>query len=111
MLLRQQTTNVFIPRIASLNHASYIEGDVNALLNSRGLLARLFRPMFRLVTRSWHMLPLGSLFGLSFDTATEISLLGIAATEAAKDVPLSAIMVSPRCSPPAWRWSTRRMAC
>lgn len=74
---------------------SYVEQDFNALLNARGLLARLFRPMFRLVTRSWHMLPLGFLFGLGFDTATEISLLGIAATEAAQGVSLSAIMVFP----------------
>lgn len=74
---------------------AYVEEDFNTLLNSRGLLARLFRPMFRLVTRSWHMLPLGFLFGLGFDTATEISLLGIAATEAARGVSLSAIMVFP----------------
>jgi len=73
----------------------YVEEDFNQVLNARGLLARLFRPMFRLVTRSWHMLPLGFLFGLGFDTATEISLLGIAATEAAKGVSLSAIMVFP----------------
>ena len=74
---------------------AYVEEDFNTLLNSRGLLARLFRPMFRLVTRSWHMLPLGFLFGLGFDTATEIGLLGIAATQAAKGVSLSAIMVFP----------------
>jgi len=74
---------------------SYVEEDFNALLNARGLLARLFRPMFRLVTESWHMLPLGFLFGLGFDTATEVGLLGIAATEAAKGVSLSAIMVFP----------------
>jgi high-affinity nickel-transport protein len=47
-----------------------------------GLLARLLRPALRAVTRSWHMYPLGFLFGLGFDTATEIGLLGIAATEA-----------------------------
>ena len=74
---------------------AYVEEDFNQLLNQRGLLARLFRPMFRLVTQSWHMLPLGFLFGLGFDTATEISLLGIAATEAAKGVSLSSIMVFP----------------
>ncbi len=80
----------------SVRHGgAYVEEDFNQLLNSRGLLARLFRPMFRLVTRSWHMLPLGFLFGLGFDTATEISLLGIAATEAAKGVSLSATMVFP----------------
>ncbi len=74
---------------------SYVEEDFTQLMNSRGLLARLFRPMFRLVTRSWHMLPLGFLFGLGFDTATEISLLGIAATEAARGVSLASIMVFP----------------
>ena len=74
---------------------AYVEEDFNQVLNQRGLLARLFRPMFRLITRSWHMLPLGFLFGLGFDTATEISLLGIAATEAARGVSLSAIMVFP----------------
>ena len=47
-----------------------------------GLLARLLRPALRAVTRSWHMYPLGFLFGLGFDTATEIGLLGNAATEA-----------------------------
>ena len=77
------------------NGGQYVEEDLNQVLNSRGLLARLFRPMFRLVTRSWHMLPLGFLFGLGFDTATEISLLGIAATEAARGVSISAIMVFP----------------
>ena len=77
------------------NGGHYLEEDFNQLLNSRGFLARLFRPMFRLVTRSWHMLPLGFLFGLGFDTATEISLLGIAATQAAQGVSISAIMVFP----------------
>jgi high-affinity nickel-transport protein len=74
---------------------TFAEADFNTLLNSRGLLARLFRPMFRLVTQSWHMLPLGVLFGLGFDTATEISLLGIAATQAAHGVALGSIMVFP----------------
>ena len=48
-----------------------------------GVLARLCRPLFRSVTRSWHMYPLGFLFGLGFDTATEVGLLGIAAAQAA----------------------------
>ncbi|WP_439672770.1 Nickel/cobalt efflux system (plasmid) [Cupriavidus necator] len=65
------------------------------LLNGRGLLARLYRPMFRMVTRSWHMYPLGLLFGLGFDTATEIGLLGIAATEASKGLPLASILLFP----------------
>src|SRR5262249_6018885 len=52
-------------------------------LAGRGLLARMFGPMFRMVRRSWHMYPLGFLFALGFDTATEIGALGIAATQSA----------------------------
>ena len=73
----------------------YVEEDFDLLLNSRGLLARLFRPLFRLINRSWHMYPLGFLFGLGFDTATEVSLLGISATQAAKGVSIWSIMVFP----------------
>ncbi len=74
---------------------SVAEEDFDLLLNSRGLLARLFRPVFRLVTRSWHMLPLGLLFGLGFDTATEVALLGISATQAAQGMSIWSIMVFP----------------
>jgi high-affinity nickel-transport protein len=55
----------------------------DAGLAGGGLLARLCRPLFRSVTRSRHMYPLGFLFGLGFDTATEVGLLGIAAAQAA----------------------------
>jgi high-affinity nickel-transport protein len=74
---------------------AYAEQDLDLLLNSRGLLSRLFRPLFRLVTSSWHMFPLGILFGLGFDTATEVALLGISATEASKGVSVWSIMVFP----------------
>ncbi len=74
---------------------AYVDEDVDLLLNKRGLAARLFRPLFRLITRSWHMFPLGFLFGLGFDTATEVSLLGISATQAGQGVPVWSIMVFP----------------
>ena len=48
-----------------------------------------------MITRSWHMYPLGMLFGLGFDTATEIGLLGISAAEASKGLPLWSILVFP----------------
>jgi high-affinity nickel-transport protein len=73
----------------------YREEDLDLLLQGRGLLARLFRPVFRLVTRSWHMFPLGFLFGLGFDTATEVALLGLSATQAAQGVSTWSIMVFP----------------
>ncbi len=66
----------------------YVEEDLNLLLTGRGFLARLFRPMFRMISRSWHMYPLGFLFGLGFDTATEIGLLGISAGEVSKGLSL-----------------------
>jgi nickel/cobalt transporter (NiCoT) family protein len=72
---------------------AYVEEDVDHLLAQRGLLGRLFRPMFRFVSRSWHMYPLGILFGLGFDTATEVGLLGISAAEASKGLPIWSIMV------------------
>jgi nickel/cobalt transporter (NiCoT) family protein len=72
---------------------AFVEDTLDHLLSQRGVLGRLFRPMFRLVTRSWHMYPLGFLFGLGFDTATEIGLLGISAVEASRGLPIWSIMV------------------
>jgi high-affinity nickel-transport protein len=60
-----------------------------------GILARLFRPIFAIVSRSWHMYPLGFLFGLGFDTATEIGLLGISAAEGARGLSVGAMLVFP----------------
>ena len=71
------------------------EGALDRQLAGRGLMARLFRPLFRAITRSWHMYPLGFLFGLGFDTATEIGLLGISATQAAQGMSPWQAMVFP----------------
>ena len=60
-----------------------------------GPLARIFGRLFRLIGRSWHMYPLGLLFGLGFDTATEIGLLGISAVSASQGLPLWSILVFP----------------
>jgi high-affinity nickel-transport protein len=73
----------------------YVDEDFDLLLGNRGFLSRLFRPMFNLIHRSWHMYPLGVLFGLGFDTATEIGLLGLSAAEASKGLSLSSILVFP----------------
>jgi high-affinity nickel-transport protein len=73
----------------------YAEEDFDLLLGNRGFLSRLFRPMFKMIRRSWHMYPLGLLFGLGFDTTTEIGLLGISAVEASKGLSFWAILVFP----------------
>jgi nickel/cobalt transporter (NiCoT) family protein len=73
----------------------FSEDDFDLLLNSRGFLARLFRPLFRIVTKSWHLFPIGFLFGLGFDTATEVALFGISATQAANGVSFATLLVFP----------------
>jgi high-affinity nickel-transport protein len=74
---------------------SYQSGEFDSLLARRGMLGWVLRRAFGLISRSWHMYPLGLLFALGFDTASEIGLLGIAASEAARGLPLWAILVLP----------------
>ncbi|HUC67355.1 MAG TPA: HoxN/HupN/NixA family nickel/cobalt transporter [Stellaceae bacterium] len=73
----------------------YVEEELDLFLSQRGFLGRIFRPLFRLIGASWQMYPLGFLFGLGFDTATEIGLLGISAAEAAHGLSLWSILVFP----------------
>ncbi len=58
-------------------------------------MGRFFRPLLRATGQSWKMYPVGLLFGLGFDTATEVGLLGIAATSAGKGIPIAAILIFP----------------
>jgi high-affinity nickel-transport protein len=74
---------------------AYVADDLDLVLAKRGVFARLFRRLFRLIERSWHMYPLGFLFGLGFDTATEVGLLGISAAEAGNGLPIWSILVFP----------------
>jgi len=71
------------------------EQELDHLLAGRGMLARLFLPLFRMVTRSAHMFPVGFLFGLGFDTATEISLFTVAASQAAGGMTFGTVMIFP----------------
>lgn len=72
-----------------------VDADLDMLLNQRGVLARLFRPLFRLVSRSWHLYPVGFLFGFGFDTATEIALFGISATQVQGGLSFWSVMALP----------------
>jgi high-affinity nickel-transport protein len=74
---------------------AYVEEDFDMLLNKRGLFSRLFRPLFHLIGSSWQMLLVGFLFGLGFDTATEVSLLTISATEAGHGMSVWSILAFP----------------
>jgi high-affinity nickel-transport protein len=68
---------------------------LNLMTSGGGLFARACRSLFRLIGASWHMYPLGFLFGLGFDTATEVGLLGISAAEASNGLSMWSILVFP----------------
>jgi high-affinity nickel-transport protein len=75
--------------------APFNDRTLDEFLSQRGLIGRFCKPLLRLITRSWHMYLLGLLFGLGFDTATEVGLLGIAAMEAGKGLSIFAILLFP----------------
>jgi high-affinity nickel-transport protein len=77
------------------NGGEFVEEDIDLTLSKRGFIARFARRFFRLIERSWHMYPLGVFFGLGFDTATEVGLLGISATQAARGMSIWSILVFP----------------
>lgn len=70
-------------------------GALEDLLLSRGLVARVAGPLFRLVNHSWQIYPVGFLFGLGFDTASEVALLALAAGTAASAVPIWGALALP----------------
>ena len=77
------------------NGGRLVEQDLDDALAGGGVMARLFRPVFGVVRQSWHMYPLGLLFGLGFDTATEVGLLGISASQASQGLSIWSILVFP----------------
>ena len=68
---------------------------MDLLPSGGGGLTRLFRRCFRVIGQPWQMYPLGFLFGLGFDTATEVGLLGISATQATQGLSIWSILVFP----------------
>lgn len=73
----------------------YTEEALDEHLTNRGFLARLLKPVLKTVKKSWHMYPVGFLFGLGFDTASEIGLLSISAATGASGLPIFAIIILP----------------
>ncbi|KAI1771298.1 NicO-domain-containing protein [Hypoxylon cercidicola] len=71
------------------------QAAVNLQLEGAGFLAHVFRKLFRIVDRSWKMYPLGVLFGLGFDTSSEIAILGIASIQGAQGTSLWVILIFP----------------
>jgi nickel/cobalt transporter (NiCoT) family protein len=79
---------------ASMRRGTYDEAELERQLENRGLFYRFFGRWMRAITREWQMYPVGVVFGLGFDTATEVALLAL-----------------PRCSPPSTSPGTRSCAC
>ena len=74
---------------------SYDDLDIDAYLAQRGLIGRFFRPLFRLVRSSRQMYLIGLLFGLGFDTATEVGILAVSARSGQSGIPFWTIMLLP----------------
>jgi high-affinity nickel-transport protein len=78
-------------RSGSLN-----EERLESLLDDRGFMNRYFRPLFKIVTKPWQIYPIGVLFGLGFDTATEVALIAISVgIGVSSSIPIWMILVLP----------------
>jgi high-affinity nickel-transport protein len=79
----------------NMRRGDYDEAELERQLDSRGLLNRILGKVTRTVTKPWHMYPTGFLFGLGFDTVTEIGLLVIAGGAVAANLPFWAVLTLP----------------
>ncbi|HEV3283408.1 MAG TPA: HoxN/HupN/NixA family nickel/cobalt transporter [Solirubrobacteraceae bacterium] len=110
-LLGTSVSGLFLYLIAALNAAILVgilraaaqmrrggavdQRELEEQLASLGLMNRILRPVSRRVRSSWHMYPVGVLFGLGFDTASEVALLFLAAGAATSGLPVYAILCLP----------------
>ena len=78
-----------------MRHGEYDEATLEDHLNNRGFMNRILGGVTKSVTKPWQMYPVGLLFGLGFDTATEVSLLVLAGGAAAFSLPWYAILTLP----------------
>src|SRR5258708_8981257 len=78
-----------------MRRGEYNRTGMGGELVAGGLMRRVFGRMLRLVEHSWHMYPIGFLFGLGFDTASEVALLAISAGAAAQGLPFTAVISLP----------------
>jgi len=90
-IVLQSIVRVFL----NMRKGMYSEEELEKHLNARGLLMRFFGPIARRIDKSWKMYPLGILFGLGFDTATEVGLLVLAGTSVIAGLPWWAIISLP----------------
>jgi high-affinity nickel-transport protein len=81
--------------VAALRRGECSESELERRLDERGLMNRVFGRFARAVSAPWQMYPIGLLFGLGFDTATEVALLFLAAGAAGAGLPFAAIVCLP----------------
>lgn len=84
-----------IKLFSQLRHQHVKEEEVDALLEARGFITRFIGPYFKVISRSWHVLPLGFLFGLGFDTASEIALLALSSGASQQAISVIGILSLP----------------
>jgi high-affinity nickel-transport protein len=78
-----------------MRQGRFDDSELEKHLNSRGFMMRFFGPLARSIDEPWKMYPLGVLFGLGFDTASEIAFLVLAGTTVAAGLPFWAILSLP----------------
>ena len=78
-----------------MRRGDYDRDSLHKELVAGGLMSRIFGRLFKLVSQSWHLYPIGILFGLGFDTASEVALLAISAGAAAQGLPFQAVVSLP----------------
>ncbi|MDQ2708476.1 MAG: HoxN/HupN/NixA family nickel/cobalt transporter [Actinomycetota bacterium] len=78
-----------------MRKGNYNEQDLEDHLNKRGFMNRFLGGLTKSVTKPWHIYPIGVLFGLGFDTATEVGLLFLAGGAAGANLPFYAILILP----------------
>jgi high-affinity nickel-transport protein len=78
-----------------MKRGDYDRGSLQEEITSGGLMTRIFGRLFKFVGASWQLYPIGFLFGLGFDTASEVALLAVSAGAAAQDLPFVAVLSLP----------------
>jgi high-affinity nickel-transport protein len=78
-----------------MRRGEYDEAELEQQLQNRGFFYRFFGRWMKVITKEWQLYPVGVVFGLGFDTATEVALLGTTALLASQDIPWYAILCLP----------------
>jgi high-affinity nickel-transport protein len=96
LVIFRKLRHLFVENKKSKQNSSDVDKGIEELLNKRGFFSNIFRFLFKNIDKSWKMYPIGFLFGLGFDTATEVAILGISATMAQSGkMPIWEIMIFP----------------